>query len=101
LRPAQRRAGIAAACVPGVKLSGYYKFSQEPYPHCDTWPFITALVEAFTLDRCVWGSDWPFLRAPERIDYGPLLAILCRLFPDRDDQERLLWRTPARLLGFD
>ena len=84
-----------------VKLSGYYKFSQQPYPHGDTWPFIAALVEAFTLDRCVWGSDWPFLRAPERIDYGPLLAILCRLFPDRDDQERLLWRTPARLLGFD
>jgi len=84
-----------------VKLSGYYKFSQQPYPHSDTWPFIAALVEAFTLDRCVWGSDWPFLRAPERIDYGPLLAILCRLFPDHDDQERLLWRTPARLLGFD
>ena len=84
-----------------IKLSGYYKFSQQPYPHGDTWPFIAALVEAFTLDRCVWGSDWPFLRAPERIDYGPLLAILGRLFPDRDDQERLLWRTPARLLGFD
>ena len=84
-----------------IKLSGYYKFSQQPYPYDDTWPFIAALVEAFTLDRCVWGSDWPFLRAPERLDYGPLLAILCRLFPDGDDQERLLWRTPARLLGFD
>ena len=84
-----------------IKLSGYYKFSQQPYPYDDTWPFIAALVEAFTLDRCVWGSDWPFLRAPERLDYGPLLAILCRLFPDPDDQERLLWRTPARLLGFD
>jgi len=84
-----------------IKLSGYYKFSQQSYPHSDTWPFIAALVEAFTLDRCVWGSDWPFLRASERMDYGPLLAILCRLFPNSDDQERLLWRTPARLLGFD
>ena len=84
-----------------VKLSGLYKFSQRPYPYEDAWPFMTALVEAFTLDRCMWGSDWPFLRASERLDYGPLLALVSRLFPDPDDQERLLWRTPARLLGFD
>ena len=82
-----------------VKLSGYYKFSQQPHPYEDTWPFLMALVEAFTLDRCVWGSDYPFLRAAERLDYGPLLALLTRLFPNPDDRERLLWRTPARLLG--
>jgi predicted TIM-barrel fold metal-dependent hydrolase len=84
-----------------VKLSGYYKFSRQPHPHEDAWPFIAALVEAFTPDRCVWGSDYPFLRAPERLDYGPLLAVLARLFPDPDDQHRLLWRTPARLLGLE
>jgi predicted TIM-barrel fold metal-dependent hydrolase len=84
-----------------VKLSGYYKFSGQPHPYEDTWPFIAALVDAFTLDRCVWGSDYPFLRATERLDYGPLLAVLTRLFPDASDQHRLLWRTPAKLLGFD
>ena len=84
-----------------IKLSGYYKFSRQPHPYEDAAPFIHALAEAFTLDRCVWGSDYPFLRAPERLDYGPLLALLPRLFPDPGDQERLLWRTPARLLGFD
>ncbi|MGY4310175.1 putative TIM-barrel fold metal-dependent hydrolase [Bradyrhizobium sp. USDA 4369] len=83
-----------------VKLSGPYKFARQPYPHADTWPFIAALVEAFTLDRCVWGSDWPFLRAPERLDYGPLLALIAEIFPDPNDQHRLLWRTPSRLLGF-
>jgi predicted TIM-barrel fold metal-dependent hydrolase len=84
-----------------VKLSGYYKFSREPYPYADTWPFIAALAEAFTLDRCVWGSDYPFLRADYRLDYGPLLAALSQIFPDQDDQHRLLWQTPARLLGFE
>jgi predicted TIM-barrel fold metal-dependent hydrolase len=84
-----------------IKLSGYYKFSQQPHPYEDTWPFIAALVEAFTLDRCVWGSDYPFLRAAERLDYGPLLAVLTSLFPDTGDRQRLLWRTPAKLLGFD
>lgn len=83
-----------------IKLSGAYKFSRQDYPYEDTWPFMMALVEAFSLDRCVWGSDWPFLRAPQRLDYGPLLTMLPRLFPQPDDRHRLLWRTPARLLGF-
>src|SRR5579871_2566508 len=73
-----------------VKLSGYYKFSRLPHPHEDAAPFIHALAEAFTLDRCVWGSDYPFLRARERLDYGPLLAMLPRLFPAEGDQRRLL-----------
>src|SRR5262249_46212439 len=83
-----------------VKLSGYYKFSRQPHPYAAAVPFIHALAGAFTLDRCVWGSDYPFLRASERLDYGPLLAVLPRLFPSEDDQRRLLWRTPVKLLGF-
>jgi predicted TIM-barrel fold metal-dependent hydrolase len=89
------RAGRAA-----VKLSGWYKFSNEPYPHRDAWPFIQALVDAFTLDACVWGSDFPFLRASERLDYGPLLTLVDRLLPDAADQQRLFWNTPRRLFGF-
>jgi predicted TIM-barrel fold metal-dependent hydrolase len=84
-----------------VKLSGYYKFARQPHPYEDAWPFIHALAEAFSFDRCVWGSDYPFLRAAERLDYGPLLAMLPQLFPDAANQQRLLWRTPMRLLGFD
>jgi predicted TIM-barrel fold metal-dependent hydrolase len=83
-----------------VKLSGQAKFAQDAYPYKSTWPFIEALVDAFTLDRCIWGSDWPFLRAPHRIDYGPLLKLVEQLFPDRSDREKLLWRTPQRLFGF-
>ena len=54
-----------------------------------------ALVDAFTLDNCVWGSDWPFLRAPERVDYGPLLKLVERLFPDPADRRKMLWETPC------
>jgi predicted TIM-barrel fold metal-dependent hydrolase len=83
-----------------VKLSGYAKFSQQHFPHADTWPYVRALVDAFTLDACVWGSDWPFLRAPERIDYGTLLKLIERLFPNADERRQLLWETPCRLFGF-
>jgi predicted TIM-barrel fold metal-dependent hydrolase len=58
-----------------IKLSGHVKFSDESYPYADTWPFVRALVDAFTLDHCMWGSDWPCLRARERVDYGRVLAL--------------------------
>jgi predicted TIM-barrel fold metal-dependent hydrolase len=48
----------------------------------------------------VWGSDWPVLRSPERIDYGRLLKIVEALPPDAADRRKLLWDTPRRLFGF-
>lgn len=83
-----------------VKLSGHQKFSGEAPPHGDTVPYVHALIDAFTLDACVWASDWPFLKAGERLDYGPLLRRVERLLPDASDRCRLLWDTPRRLFGF-
>jgi predicted TIM-barrel fold metal-dependent hydrolase len=83
-----------------IKLSGAMKFSDEPHPFPDTWPFVRALVDAFTLDACMWGSDWPFLRASERVDYGPLLTLAEQLFPDATDRRKLFWETPLRLFCF-
>ena len=64
-----------------VKISGLVKCSAQRYPWADSWPYVQALLEAFTPDRCMWGSDWPFLRAPERIDYGTILALTEKLDP--------------------
>jgi len=83
-----------------VKLSGYSKFSNVPYPFDDTWPFVRALVDAFTLERCLWASDWPFLRAPRRQDFGPLVELAEMLFPDADERRQLFYDTPHRLFGF-
>ncbi len=83
-----------------IKLSGLVKFSHRPPPHEDTWPFVRALVDAFGPERCVWASDWPFLRAPVRIDYGPLLALLEELVPERAARRQILWETPCREFGF-
>jgi predicted TIM-barrel fold metal-dependent hydrolase len=92
--------GLAANGRTAVKLSGYQKFSALPPPYADTRPFIDALIDAFTLDACLWASDWPFLRAPQRIDVGPLLRQVERLLPDPADRQKLFWDTPARWLGF-
>jgi predicted TIM-barrel fold metal-dependent hydrolase len=83
-----------------IKLSGFVKFSREPAPYVDAWPFVQALVDAYTLDRCLWASDWPYLRAPARVDYGVLLHVLLALFPAAADRRKLLWETPRELFGF-
>ncbi len=83
-----------------VKLSGYVKFSHEPHPYDDMRPYVEALVDAFTPDACLWASDWPFLRAPTRIDVGPLLTLVERFIPDARDRRKVLWDTPRRALGF-
>jgi predicted TIM-barrel fold metal-dependent hydrolase len=83
-----------------VKISGYAKYSGVPYPFEDCWPFVRAVVDAFTLDHCVWASDWPFLRATERQDYGPLVALAGQLFPTAADRRKLFWDTPNRLFNF-
>ncbi|MGN6571020.1 MAG: amidohydrolase family protein [Pseudolabrys sp.] len=83
-----------------VKLSGYAKFSQRSYPFDDCVPFVRALASAFTLDHCIWASDWPFLRANERQDYGPLTALVARLFPDAGERAKLFSGTAKKLFGF-
>jgi predicted TIM-barrel fold metal-dependent hydrolase len=90
------RSGRAA-----VKLSGYQKFSTEAPPYPDAHPYVRALLDAYGLEACVWASDWPFLKAPQRLDVGPLLRAVERLLPDPADRKKLWWDTPARWFGFN
>jgi predicted TIM-barrel fold metal-dependent hydrolase len=83
-----------------VKISGYSKYSKQPYPFEDCRPFVRAVVDAFTLDHCVWASDWPLLRATARQDYGPLIALADQLFPNAADRRKLFWDTPNALFNF-
>ena len=82
-----------------IKLSGPFRCSVEGYPYRDVDPFIEAAIAAFTLENCVWGSDWPFVRVEQRIDYGPQLFCLPRWLPDPKDRTKVLWENPARLFG--
>lgn len=83
-----------------VKLSGFAKFSAQPFPWADTHAYVHALLDAFGPEGCLWASDWPFLRAPERIDLGPLMALAETLMPDDAVRQQVMWDNPRRLLGF-
>ena len=83
-----------------VKLSGFQKFSAETAPYRDALPFVHALIDAFTLDACMWASDWPFLKASDVSMSGRCCEVSSNCCPTRNDQRRLLWDTPCRLFGF-
>jgi len=83
-----------------VKLSVPSRVSADPPVYRDLDPFAAALVDAFGTDRCVWGSDWPFLDVRRQPRYEDLLATLARWVPDPGDRDRVLWENPARLFGF-
>lgn len=82
-----------------VKISGEVKFSNSVFPFDDTRPYVDALLQAFGLEHCLWASDWPHLRAPYRLDYGPLLKRWERHFSPAE-RRQIMWSNPVRLFGF-
>jgi len=88
------RTGLAA-----VKLSAPFRLVSRPGAYGELDGFAVALLEAFGVDGCVWGSDWPFLAAPNAVRYGDLLAVLARWLPDPADRLRVLRHNPIHLFG--
>ncbi len=83
-----------------VKISGFAKFSQAGYPFGDTRPFTEALVRTFGLRHCVWASDWPYLKAPYRLDYGPMLKVYETAF-SASERHAMMWDAPQQLFEFE
>ena len=91
---------LAASGRTTVKLSGFSKFSKQEFPFTDTLPFTQALLKAFGKEHCIWASDWPFLKAANRLDYGPLLQLFGQTVTDPIERQAIFWDTPRRLFGF-
>ena len=91
---------LAATRRAYIKLSGFVKYSREPSPHDDVRPFLDALRDAYTSEHCLWASDWPYLRAPARVDYGVQLDVAHRLFPDVRERRAFMFDNAKRIFGF-
>lgn len=83
-----------------VKISGFAKFSQTGYPFVDARVYTDALVRAFGLNNCVWASDWPYLKAPYRLDYGPMLKVYDTAF-SASERHAMMWDAPQHHFQFD
>src|SRR3954467_10774583 len=51
---------LALAAYPNVrvKISGACTLSREPFPYNDIWDPVLRIIDAFGIDRCMWGTDW-------------------------------------------
>ena len=51
---------LALAQYPNVrvKISGACTMSHRPFPYDDIWENVLRVIDAFGLDRCMWGTDW-------------------------------------------
>lgn len=90
---------LALAAYPNVavKFSGMPTLSAAPYPYTDLWPHLHAVIDAFGLERSLWGSD--FSRTRPVHTYAEALNFL--EYTDelsRDEKALLLGTTARRLL---
>ena len=92
-----------------VKLSVGFRISCELAPHDDLKPYMHRMVSAFGIERCIWGSDWPFANpnngpATRSIDmkvtYAGELSSIRNWIPDQSQLHQVLWENPSRLFGF-
>jgi predicted TIM-barrel fold metal-dependent hydrolase len=51
-----------------IKVSGTCILSHEAFPFKDIWAPVLRVVEAFGVDRCMWGTDWT--RTASGVTYG-------------------------------
>lgn len=41
-----------------IKITGACTLSLEPFPYNDIWDPVCRMIDAFGIDRCMWGTDW-------------------------------------------
>lgn len=84
VRPTGERRGQLSelAAHPDVRviLSGQYAISDETFPYADLRSHAEFLLDAFGVDRLLWGSDYPLLGTAEA--YGEHLGWVRRTLPD-------------------
>lgn len=92
---------LAMAKYPNVriKVSGACTLSHQKFPYPDIWDPILRVIDAFGLDRCMWGTDWT--RATELLTYRDgveAFRVTDRL--SAADKERLMGGTLQKVYNW-
>ena len=82
-----------------IKISGACTLSREPYPFNDIWDPVCRMIDAFGIERCLWGTDWTravaFLTFRQGVD-----AFRATNRISDSDKAKLLGANTARLYGW-
>jgi L-fuconolactonase len=92
---------LALAAYPNVaiKITGACTLSHEPFPYRDIWDPLGRIFDAFSLDRCTWGTDWT--RAVKLLTYAE--GVDAFRLPDRlsdGDRVKLMGGTLSRIYNW-
>jgi len=90
---------LAAHANVAIKISGACTLSREPFPYKDIWDPVCRLIDAFGIDRCMWGTDWTravkFLTYAQGVD---AFRATDRIAPG--DKAKLMGGTLTRVYGW-
>jgi predicted TIM-barrel fold metal-dependent hydrolase len=82
-----------------VKVTGACTLSHRPFPFDDLWEPINRLVDAFGIQRCMWGTDWT--RAVDFASYRESVDAFRDHFPlSPTDRATLMSRTAEQIFGW-
>jgi L-fuconolactonase len=82
-----------------MKISGACTLSHKPFPYDDIWDPVLRIIDAFRLDRCLWGTDWT--RATALLTYEQGVApFRTTNRPSDSDRSKLMGGTLAKVYGW-
>jgi L-fuconolactonase len=82
-----------------IKLTGACTLSHQPFPYNDIWDPVCRIIDAFGIDRCMWGTDWT--RAVKFLSYAQ--GVDAFRATDRisaSDKAKLMGGTLTRIYGW-
>jgi L-fuconolactonase len=82
-----------------IKITGACTLSRESFPYRDIWDPVCRIIDAFGIDRCMWGTDWTraikFLTYAQGVD---AFRVTDRISPS--DKAKLMGGTLTRIYGW-
>src|SRR5437763_6591801 len=92
---------LALAAYPNVaiKITGACTLAHQPFPYQDIWDPLGRIFDAFSFDRCMWGTDWT--RAAQLLTYqeGVEAFRVSNRLSD-GDRAKLMGETLTRIYGW-
>ena len=82
-----------------IKISGACTLSHRPFPYEDIWQPIGRIIDAFRLDRCMWGTDWTRAVAFLTYEQG-VRAFLETPHLSESDRAALMGGSLSRIYGW-
>ena len=90
---------LAACKNVAIKITGACTLSREPYPYDDIWDPVCRMIDAFGIDRCLWGTDWTRAVNLLTFEQGVDAFRATNRISD-SDKAKLMGANTARLYGW-